>query len=123
MSHESSTMPDWAERLVDPAEERLSELSARLAALDGPCDESGQWPDALWTSLTAFDAPRWSMPAEVGGDPCERSVLLQRYARVAEGSLTAAFILSQHDAGVRRLLVAIDRDVARTWVARIAAGQ
>ena len=48
--------------------------------------------------------------------------LLERYARVAEGSLTAAFILSQHDAGVRRLLAAADRPVARQWLGAICRG-
>ena len=48
-------------------------------------------------------ATRWSLPEEFGGAGCPRPLLVQRYAQLAGGSLTAVFILSQHDAGVRRL--------------------
>jgi butyryl-CoA dehydrogenase len=123
MSHDPRTVPDWAELVSDPAALELTELAARLAALDGPADLEGVWPESLWSLLATSGAPRWSLPAEFGGESCARTILLERYARVAEGSLTAAFILSQHDAGVRRLLAAVDREVARTWVTRIAAGE
>ena len=53
-------------------------------------------------------------PPELGGEPRSTGALpcLAGYARVAEGSLTAAFILSQHDAGVRRL--ALGRSTGRS---------
>ncbi len=57
-----------------------------------------------------------------GGEGCDRMTLLKRYARVAEGSLTAAFILSQHDAAVRRLVAASDRPIAFAWLQKIEAG-
>jgi alkylation response protein AidB-like acyl-CoA dehydrogenase len=123
MSHDPSTVPAWAELLNDPDDGRLSELTARLTALDGPADESGDWPEALWSALFAHGVPRWSLPRSVGGEACDRIRLLQRYARVAEGSLTAAFILSQHDAGVRRLAAAVDRPCAHTWLEMIAADE
>jgi alkylation response protein AidB-like acyl-CoA dehydrogenase len=37
--------------------------------------------------------------------------------------MTAAFILSQHDAGLRRLVAAIERPVARRWVEAVAEGR
>ena len=42
---------------------------------------------------------------------------------MAEGSLTAAFILSQHDAGVRRLLASRERPIAQYWLNEIACGR
>jgi alkylation response protein AidB-like acyl-CoA dehydrogenase len=105
------------------AEAELAPLTTRLAELDGPADDSGAWPEPLWTTLVAAGAVRWSLPADLGREGCDRAALLTRYAHVARGSLTAAFILSQHDAAVRRLLAARDRPVAQRWLEAIAAGQ
>lgn len=123
MSHDPTTVPDWADLLADPADDRLTELTESLAALDGPADEAGDWPESLWSTITAYRVPTWALPREVGGKGCDRPQLLQRYARVAEGSLTAAFILSQHDAGVRRLATAIERPGAHSWLEMIAADE
>jgi butyryl-CoA dehydrogenase len=107
----------------DLGESGLDALVESLSRLDGPADEAGGWPSDLWARLDASGVTRWALPREVGGEECDRITLLRRYARVAEGSMTAAFILSQHDAGVRRLVAAIDRQVARRWVGAIAAGR
>jgi alkylation response protein AidB-like acyl-CoA dehydrogenase len=123
MSHDASTLPAWSELLADPDDDRIGDLTTRLAALDGPADEAGAWPDALWSFLVEHGVPKWSLPADLGGDGSDRVRLVHRYARVAEGSLTAAFILSQHDAAVRRLAAAADRPAARGWLIKIAAGE
>jgi alkylation response protein AidB-like acyl-CoA dehydrogenase len=120
MNADASTVPAWRELLADPEDERLSALTEALAALDGPADEAGVWPDAVWDALLKSRATHWALPDTVGGDACERSLTIQRYARVAEGSLTAAFILSQHDAGVRRLTAAQERPSAHGWLELIA---
>lgn len=117
----SSPLPDWSGLSSDRAETRLTELTGRLASIDGGVDEAGVWPDSLWALLHEFGVVRWSMPSEFGGEGCDRPALLTRYARVAEGSLTAAFILSQHDAAVRRLVNAGDRRCARAWLGMLAA--
>lgn len=123
MSDESTPIPAWSTLLADPLDARLADLTARLSILDGPADEAGVWPSALWSTLLEFEVPRWSLPTAVGGDEQPRALLLQRYARIAEGSMTAAFILSQHDAGVRRLAGASDRDCAHHWLHKIGAGE
>jgi butyryl-CoA dehydrogenase len=112
---------EWTQTEPDLA--RLSDLSARLAAEDGLADTSSDWPDALWSMLEKAGAPRWSLPAELGGESCSRPLLLQRFAALAGGSLTAVFILSQHDAAVRRLLMVRDRPVASRWLQAIGAGR
>lgn len=106
----------------DLGEAELEPLVKALSELDGPADEGGVWPTQLWARLEQAGVTRWALPRSFGGEECDRLTLLRRYARVAEGSLTAAFILSQHDAGLRRLVAAIDRPVARAWVESIANG-
>ncbi len=108
------------ESLIEPT---LSPLVADLAEADGPADEAGVWPSRLWAILETAQVARWALPRSLGGEECDRSTLLGRYARVAEGSMTGAFILSQHDAAVRRLLAAVDRPVARRWLGAIAEGR
>ena len=107
----------------DLGEAGLDPLVEALSRLDGPADEAGGWPRELWASLEGAGANRWALPRDLGGEECDRLTLLRRYARVAEGSMTAAFILSQHDAGVRRLLAAVDRPVARRWLDEVAGGR
>jgi butyryl-CoA dehydrogenase len=120
MSHaESNEFPRPGTGTDDP----LTRVIARLAEADGPADEEGTWPQSLWEILRDAGATRWTLPASLGGEDCDRTTLLERYARVAGGSLTAAFILSQHDAAVRRLRAAIDRPCAAHWLAEVAAGR
>ncbi len=122
MNETHSILPPWSTLSADPADSEISALTIHLANLDGPADELGVWPGDLWASLVGRGVHRWSIPANRGGTGCARVPLLTRYARIAEGSLTAAFILSQHDAGVRRLAAAGERPVARWWLDTLAAG-
>ena len=98
----------------------LARLTQRLAKEDGPADVSGVWPEAIWKILVEERATRWALP----GRPGDRAQLLANYASVAEGSLTAAFILTQHDAAIRRLTLASGPGKARaeSWLDRIADG-
>jgi alkylation response protein AidB-like acyl-CoA dehydrogenase len=116
--------PDWPNH--DAASVLSLEQLAQLAAADGPADHAGTWPEALWDLVSQPGATRWTLPVEVGGEACDRATLVTRYARLAEGSLTAAFILTQHDAAVRRLAVASTpeaRETARGWLRAIADGR
>ncbi len=119
MSNNPEPIFSWADHIADPLEDRLATLSRRLGDGDGPADEAGSWPEGLWAILKEAGATRWSLPREYDGEGCSRPTLLHRYARVAEGSLTSAFILSQYDAGVRRLLATLDRPGASYWMAQV----
>ncbi|CAN5905085.1 acyl-CoA dehydrogenase [soil metagenome] len=105
-------------------EEVLAGLVARLAEADGPADEAGVWPAALWQALVEAGASRWPIPEEFGGLGLDRPSMVLRYVLVAEGSLTAAFILTQQDAAIRRLVAAAGtHDRARDWLWQIADGR
>lgn len=120
MSNETPNPIPWTE--FEPEESMVAELTAALRDADGPADLSGAWPETLWRLLTDAGATRWSIPAEFGGEECPRPLLVQRYARLAEASLTAVFILSQHDAAIRRLAASADRPTARRWLSDLAGG-
>jgi len=121
MSNQPIELPSWTE--PDPDAAHIAGLIENLAAADGPADAAGTWPDALWRLIVDGGATYWSLPRDFGGEACPRPLLVQRYAQLASGSLTAVFILSQHDAAVRRLDGAADRPAARDWLRAIAAGK
>ena len=115
-------MSDASEKF-GPGQTDLDPLIRSLSDLDGDADRAGVWPEPLWQTLVAAGASRWGLPPEFGGEALDRPTLLARYARVAEGSMTAAFIQSQHDAGVRRLAASLPHPVAARALAAIAAGR
>ena len=121
MSNGLIELPNWSE--PDPDDARIESLVANLAREDGPADAAGSWPEGLWRLLVEAGATRWSLTRDSGGQPCSRPLLVERYARLASGSLTAVFILSQHDAAVRRLSGAASREEARRWLEAIGPGQ
>ncbi len=98
-------------------------FSRALAEADGPADIAGVWPEVLWNLLRAEGVPLWTFPPSLGGPGLDRPALVAANARIAKGSLTAAFILSQHDAAVRRLLIAAEqRPNAAYWLEAISNG-
>jgi alkylation response protein AidB-like acyl-CoA dehydrogenase len=108
---------------LDPDAARIEGLIKNLAAADGPADAAGTWPEALWRVIQDGEVTRWSLPREFRGQACPRPLLVQRYAQLAPGSLTAFFILSQHDAAVRSLNGAAGRPAARECLRAFAAGR
>lgn len=111
--------------IAEAGDEAVAGAISRLAELDGPADESEDWPLELWAVLDEIGAPRWSMPRSFGGEELGRPTLVRRNVLLAEGSLTAAFILTQHDAAVRRLVGASNAGsgVAADWLGRIGRGE
>lgn len=116
-----SDLPDWPV----PASEIEQRWLAELAAEDGVSDNAGVWPEGLWRILRSAGATRWALPSDWGGDGLDRAAHLIRYARLAEASLCAAFILTQFDGAVRRLCAAATLEQssgARDWLGRIRDG-
>jgi butyryl-CoA dehydrogenase len=110
----------WTEPEPEPA--RIDGLTAQLADEDGRADGGRDWPEGLWSLLERAGATRWSLPGAFGGESCPRPLLVERYARLAGGSLTAVFILSQRDAAVRRLMAAPANGAASRWLRAIGEG-
>lgn len=122
----SEIVPDWPFPAEMESERgRLRSLSERLGDADGPADDAGCWPGRLWSILAESGGARWALPDRFGDRGADRAGLVRRYAIVAEGSLTAAFILTQHDAAVRRLAAASGPGRARAdaMLDRVASGE
>lgn len=104
-------------RSKDFESDALAVLVEQLAAEDSAVDQAGVWSEATWSRLRGAGANHWGFPGR-----STRAQIVHRYARIAQGSLTAAFILTQHDAAVRRLAAA-SSTVASSWLERIETGQ
>ena len=105
-----------ASRTLDPWRQPLRTADADAAHVE-------VWSEPLWKLVVDLGGPRWSLPADFDGSPLGRVELLAHYLMLTRSSLTAAFVLSQHDAAVRRLLPAASRPVARAWLEAIARGR
>jgi butyryl-CoA dehydrogenase len=121
MSRAKGELLTWTE--AEPDSARLNELLARLAEEDGRADAADLWPAALWNLISEAGATRWSLATDYGGHGCPRPLLVQRYAQLATASLTAVFVLSQHDAAIRRLADSSANPTAARWLAAIGAGR
>jgi butyryl-CoA dehydrogenase len=121
MSRPPGELLKWPE--PDPDQAKIDTLISRLEALDGHAADADEWPAALWDQLAVSGASLWSLPEKFGGQFCPRPLLIQRYAQLATGSLTAVFILSQHDAAVRRLADAAHNPTATHWLSEVGRGR
>ena len=116
-------MRDWPEIERDREWGRVEALAGALAGLDRAIDASPCWPAEAWALVQASEAHTWSLPPAPGTSVGDRATILQRYGKLAEGSLTVAFILTQHDAAVRRLVAGLPHDQASHWLAEIGAAR
>jgi alkylation response protein AidB-like acyl-CoA dehydrogenase len=120
MTHSLLSKVQWTED--DPDADSIGRLCQRLAEADGTADLAGVWSETLWSLLKKAGACLWSLPERYGGKPVARALLVQRYAQLAAGSLTAVFILSQHDAALRRLAAAGTATSDR-WLGAVGDGR
>jgi alkylation response protein AidB-like acyl-CoA dehydrogenase len=77
---------------------------ANLQVGAGVADISPDWPATSWEALRAAGVLAWSVPVEFGGAGYSPVDLLKGAEFLGARCLTTAFILSQRDAAVRRLM-------------------
>jgi alkylation response protein AidB-like acyl-CoA dehydrogenase len=114
---------DWSDwNPSDPGITSLQAILPDLGQLDGPADEAGVWSEDLWTTLVRADAHRWVLGCEHGGLALDAASVIRRYGRLAEESLTAVFLLTQHDAAVRRLMPSREKPNVSALLGKVASG-
>ncbi len=101
--------------MIDP--DALAELAAHAEAADRRPD----WPAESWGRVRAAGVLGWSIPAEYGGTARGPVALLEGHEALAAACTTTAFVLSQREAAVRRLLAGPDALKAR-FLPALAAG-
>jgi len=81
-----------------------TEALTALANLAAAADVETVWPTASWEALRRSGVLAASIPKQYGGQGRDALELLSVYEQLAGACLTTAFILSQREGAVRRLL-------------------
>jgi alkylation response protein AidB-like acyl-CoA dehydrogenase len=97
-------------------------LADRLAAGAEAADTLPDWPAASWDALRTAGVLGCAVPQEYGGAGLGPADLLRVGEALASACLTTAFILSQRDAAVRRLLAGPEH-LKQRYLPRLAAGE
>ncbi|HJZ56726.1 MAG TPA: acyl-CoA dehydrogenase family protein [Gemmataceae bacterium] len=98
-----------------------ADVLARLATQAESADRTPDWPAGSWDALRTAGVLGRAVPREYGGTGLGTVGLLRAGETLAAACLTTAFILSQRDAAVRRLLAGPDR-LKERYLPRVAAG-
>jgi alkylation response protein AidB-like acyl-CoA dehydrogenase len=98
-------------------------LLAALRDRAGRADAEDRWPAESLRLLDATDAWRWSIPPAFGGAEWSSPDLLAAYEDLSAACLTVAFILSQRDAALRRLVAFASPALKGELLPRLAAGE
>ncbi|OWK34619.1 acyl-CoA dehydrogenase family protein [Fimbriiglobus ruber] len=81
-----------------------ADLLARLLDRAETADRRADWPGDSWADLRAAGVTGWCVPTAYGGAGLSPVDLLRGNEALGGACLTTAFILSQRDAAVRRVL-------------------
>ncbi|HYV39876.1 MAG TPA: acyl-CoA dehydrogenase family protein [Gemmataceae bacterium] len=103
--------------LVDAA------LHQALSSTASSADAIPQWPSSPWQRLREAGVLAWSIPRDHGGQALSATHLLAGYEPLAGACLTTAFILSQREAAVRRLIASANVALARRFLPGLARGE
>ena len=99
-----------------------ADVLAALATGAEAADRGADWPAGSWAALRAAGVLGWAVPREYGGAGLGAVDLLRAGEALAAACPTTAFVLSQRDAAVRRLLAGPDR-LKERYLPRLAAGE
>jgi alkylation response protein AidB-like acyl-CoA dehydrogenase len=80
------------------------QLLEQLAAHAEEADRRFDWPEASWRLLADTGVPGWSIPREYGGSGLDPVATLRGHEALGSACMTTAFILSQCEAAIQRIL-------------------
>ena len=97
-------------------------LADTLAANAEAADREAEWPAASWAAVEQSGALASLIPREFGGSGRGPVEVLAEVERIAAACLTTAFVLSQRDAAVKRLLAG-PRHLQSVYLPSLATGE
>jgi butyryl-CoA dehydrogenase len=100
----------------------LDELAHVLEQEADTADSKPIWPATSWDALAGAGVLGWSIPAAYGGQERTIPELLDGYARLGSACLTTAFVLSQREAAVRRIIDSGNAGLCRELLRPLACG-
>jgi alkylation response protein AidB-like acyl-CoA dehydrogenase len=104
----------------DPA---LDALCARLAALSGSLDRTGEWPVEQLALCRDYGVFSWFFPAELGGQGWSEIDIVRGELKLSAACLTTMFILTQWAGACRRIAASENEPLAARLVPDLLAGR
>lgn len=103
--------------------DRFYSLCESLAAEAGALDATGQWPQRQLQQLGDAGVFRWFAPQHVGGDAWCETDLLRAYIALAKACLTTAFILTQRQGAMGRIIASENQGLREKLLPELLSGR
>lgn len=103
--------PEFQAHLV-----RLSELSTSI-------ENTGGWPTKSWQAMCESGVPNWFVPEQFGGTPQSEMTKQFGYLELAAACLTTAFVLTQRNAAVSRILISDNHELKTRLSRELASNE
>lgn len=94
-----------------------------LASWRDELEPAGEWPARQMARLAEAGVFGWLIPRRWGGSELEEPDLLSGYLELAEACLTSAFILTQFNSAVQKLVTCGSAGLQEAWLPRLARGE
>lgn len=104
-------------------EEAFRSACRMLATHASELDQSSQWPTAQLHLLGEMGLFRWFVSRELGGDGRSEPDLLVAYIELARSCLTTAFILTQRQAAVSRIVATENKPLRNELLPGLLSGE
>lgn len=86
-------------------------------------EPAGDWPARQMARLAEAGVFGWLIPRRWGGSEFEEPDLLNGYLELADACLTSAFILTQFNSAVQKLVTSGHAELQEQWLPRLARGE
>lgn len=97
----------------------LTELASWRAELE----PAGQWPARQMARLAEAGVFGWLIPRRWGGSEFDEPEILSGYLELSDACLTSAFILTQFNSAVQKLVTCGRETLQEKWLPRLARGE
>jgi len=109
--------------ITTPDNPALDRLCAALSKLDDAAPDDVSWPAEALARCGEAGVFRWFLPREWGGEAWSDADLLRGYMRLAAGSLTTTFVITQRSGACRWLAEGLDPATKERWLPGLASGE
>lgn len=94
-----------------------------LAGWRPDLEPAGQWPSRQMARLAEAGVFGWLVPRRWEGSELDEAALLAGYLELSDACLTSAFILTQFNAAVQKLVTCEQAALQAAWLPRLARGE
>ena len=102
---------------------RFAELLASLAARTGDLERDSAWPADQLKLLGDAGVLGWLIPPEFGGSGQSAAYVTEGYYALSQSCLLTAFVLTQRNAAVQRIVVSDNEPARERWLPSLCTSE